>query len=190
MRWHLARRSGAVIAALVGILADGAAAQRAIMPTSALSIARVELVDSLGQKVDLQRLVAGARPTIVSFTYLGCRSICPTSDLVMDQIARLLEEKHGQGAVQLLTLTIDPFNDTPELLAKRASELGSSARRHWLSGRPDQVFGALDGLGMEFGRIDEHGTFFVVVRDQGRFMQRVNGLPDPSLLLALARGET
>ncbi|MGE3917893.1 MAG: SCO family protein, partial [Hyphomicrobiaceae bacterium] len=97
-------------------------------------------------------------------------------------------ESPGQGDVQLLTLTIDPFNDTPELLARRAVEIGSSIRRRWLSGEPEQVFGALDGLGMQFGRLDEHGAFFVVVRDQGRTLQRVNGVPDPSLLLAFARG--
>ncbi|MGE0698420.1 MAG: SCO family protein [Hyphomicrobiaceae bacterium] len=174
---------------LVAVMsAAGATAQRAPAPASAMTVAGVELVDTLGQKVDLRGVVTGATPSVISFTYLGCRSICPTSDLVMDQVARLLEESPGQGDVQLLTLTIDPFNDTPELLARRAVEIGSSIRRRWLSGEPEQVFGALDGLGMQFGRLDEHGAFFVVVRDQGRTLQRVNGVPDPSLLLAFARG--
>ncbi|MGE3916461.1 MAG: hypothetical protein AB7F78_12270, partial [Hyphomicrobiaceae bacterium] len=78
---------------LVAVMsAAGATAQRAPAPASAMTVAGVELVDTLGQKVDLRGVVTGATPSVISFTYLGCRSICPTSDLVMDQVARLLEE--------------------------------------------------------------------------------------------------
>lgn len=151
----------------------------------AWSLPQGKLVDSLGRQVDLRVLLAQSRPTIVSFTYLGCRTICPTSDLVMDQVDSLMDL--GADDVQLVTLTIDPANDTPPLLRKRALELGSTDRRVWLTGELPQVYRALDDLGIQFGKVEEHDALFVIFRSGGRVVQRVNGIPDPALLLKAAR---
>lgn len=144
------------------------------------------LLLSDGKSTSLKDIARRHRVTIVSITFTGCRSICPTSDLLMNAVDDTAAS-NGITDVGLATLSIDPFNDTPGALARRAAEIGSSRRRAWLTGAPAAVFTVLDGLGVKFGRIDDHTSVFFITNREGSTTIRVDGLPDPEWLLATAR---
>lgn len=150
-----------------------------------VTFAPTELEDSEGNRQSLANLVGRDQPVVISFTYAGCTAICPISDQIMDVLAQ--ETEGDTPRAVLITLTIDPFNDTPAALKKRAADQRYSDARLWLSGDPRNVFAALDSLGFQFGDVDQHPQTFIVVGPQARWMRRVNGQASPSQLLALLR---
>jgi cytochrome oxidase Cu insertion factor (SCO1/SenC/PrrC family) len=124
------------------------------------------LVDEHGRRRRFRGDIVGARVTVLSFSYTGCGAICPVSDLVMGELEDTLR-RNGRGDVALATLTLDPFTDTPEQLRAHAKRLRAGPLRHFYTGAPADMFAVLDGLGMRYGRLDEHATFFLVFARDG-----------------------
>ena len=110
--------------------------------------------------------IVGPQPTIVSFTYSACGAVCPVSDLVMGAVEEALA-RSGRRDVALATLTLDPLTDTPERLRAHAVKVGAGPLRRFYTGAPADMYAVLDGLGMQFGRLEDHGTFFLVFDADG-----------------------
>jgi protein SCO1 len=55
---------------------------------------------------------------LVEFLYLNCPDICPTTTIKMNQLKKDLVKKGVFGKnIQFITITIDPYRDTPEQLS-------------------------------------------------------------------------
>lgn len=62
---------------------------------------------------------------LVELIYTRCPDICPTTTIKMVQLQkRLLEANLMGNGVEFLTVTIDPENDTPDVLKYYAKQLG------------------------------------------------------------------
>lgn len=173
--------------AAVNLLSMPSIAQRLAAAPSLTKIRFMpnELVTSKGEVVRLPVLVSGRQPTIISFTYSGCRSVCPLSDIIMGQVEKLSASRGGV-APRLITITLDPANDTPQRLATRAGKIGAGPGRMWLTGGYVAVRSVLDGLKMEYGSLEAHPGFFLVVAPGGKDAVRIDGQPAPQKLLAVA----
>lgn len=120
-------------------------------------------------------------PVLLSFTYTGCQTICPPSDITMEAVADRLDQS-GMGNVKLVTLTLDPLTDTPEtLLTKRALDM--NPRRMFLTGEQQDVWAVLDGLGITFGDLDQHDIAFFAIGAGGQRLQAERGLASDDVLL-------
>lgn len=78
----------------------------------------VRLVRDDGRPVTLPEELDDGRPVVLNFIFTACGSICP----VMSQTFSLLQEKLGpaRGKVHLVSISIDPEQDTPARLAEYA----------------------------------------------------------------------
>jgi protein SCO1/2 len=125
------------------------------------------LVTASGEPVSFSPELFDAPATVVSFTFSGCSSICPVSDLVMNDLA--VASRAADVPLSLLTVTLDPLNDTPEVLAAHRDKYGftEQANWRWLTGDAADVFGVLERLGMRRGALDDHPSFFLVVGRDG-----------------------
>jgi protein SCO1/2 len=174
--------------AFMAALCAGAAPSVAAAPASAqperisIKLRSDQLTASDGRPVSLPALVRSSRRTILSFTYSGCSTVCPVSDVIMAQVEKLTR-KRPAADVRLVTITIDPANDTPHKLARHAARLGSDPRRIWLTGDFVSVRSVLDGLGMQFGSLDEHGSFFLLIAPRSNKVLRMRGQPSPQRLV-------
>ena len=74
----------------------------------------VTLVNQNGARVKLKNLVASDKPVVVDFIYGTCTTICP----VLSAGYSNLQRKLGQNStnVQLISISIDPENDTPKVM--------------------------------------------------------------------------
>ncbi len=129
------------------------------------------LVDQSGAQFGSERLEAG--PWVASFFFTSCPTLCPrlTERLVGLQ-ARLVE---ARLPVRIVTFTVDPATDTPEVLAEHAREVRADPERWtFLTGPPAAVERAVvNGFKQPMGANDEddamaiaHGVRFVLV-DRG-----------------------
>ncbi|HMQ58037.1 MAG TPA: SCO family protein [Rhizobiaceae bacterium] len=120
------------------------------------------LLTASGEAVKFSSELFDAPATVISFTFTGCRSICPVSDLVMSHVADMADETGAD--VALLTFTIDPLTDSPAVLAAHRERYGFKDDKNWrwITGEPGDVWNVLDRLGMETGALDDHESFFIV----------------------------
>lgn len=110
-------------------------------PEPITSVGAWQLTDEAGQpisSVDLKGKV-----WIASFFFARCPSICPK---LMGEQAKLLPhledlgDDEGESPVLLVSITVDPENDTPEVLAAYAKKLQAPAGRwKFLTGDRERI---------------------------------------------------
>ena len=124
------------------------------------------------------------RTTVVSFIYTRCRDaqMCP---LVSAKFARMQRELHGTP-VRLVTVTLDPAYDTPDVLRRYGAAYGADpAIWTFVTGPPaaiDDVAGRL-GIVVERPRpgLVVHSEAAIVIDAGGRVARFIDGaawLPD------------
>ena len=74
----------------------------------------VTLINQNGARVKLKNLITTDKPVVVDFIYGTCTTICP----VLSAGYANLQQKLGEGStkVQLISISIDPENDTPKVM--------------------------------------------------------------------------
>lgn len=116
-----------------------------------------QLLDQASNPTSAIEALSGDTVTVVSFTFTGCTSICPVSDLIMSAVDR------APGDFRIATLTIDPIGDTPETLSRHARELSASGRWRFYTGDPRSVLDVTASLGMDTRSLVDHPAFFLVI---------------------------
>lgn len=83
------------------------------------------------------------RVVLINFSYTQCRGSCPGTNAVLARLRQELQPEFG-SSLRILSITLDPTVDTPEVLAKFAKNLSPRAE----SDEPEWLFltGAADDL--------------------------------------------
>jgi protein SCO1 len=79
---------------------------------------------------------------LVEFIYTNCPDICPTTTQKMVQLKNDLEKSNVFGKeIEFVTITIDPYRDTPGVLQKymNAFEIPNSGNWIFLTGDPENI---------------------------------------------------
>jgi protein SCO1/2 len=97
----------------------------------------VTLVNQNGAKVKLRTLLNSKRVVMVDFIYTTCTTICP----VLSAGFSNFQKKVGPGSknVQLLSISIDPDNDTPKRLREYLKRYDAKAGWDFLTGAKDDI---------------------------------------------------
>lgn len=114
----------------------------------ARTIPNPTLIAQDGSPVRLRELLAG-RVAVVSFAYTRCQGVCPATFAALRRLQAALGDRLGREVV-LVTLSLDPANDTPEAWRDRAAALGARPGWWFLGGRP----GDLEALRRHLGFTD------------------------------------
>jgi protein SCO1 len=94
-----------------------------------------ELTESRGQKVGLSDL--RGRAVVASFIFTRCGGPCP---MITARMAELQKRFAGREGLRLLSVSVDPAYDTPEVLRTYAERHGAEPERWWfLTGTPEAV---------------------------------------------------
>jgi protein SCO1/2 len=74
----------------------------------------VTLINQEGRKVPLKKLLLSDKPVLVDFVYTTCTTICPILSANFTNFQHELATK--AGTFQLVSISIDPENDTPNAM--------------------------------------------------------------------------
>src|SRR5215831_18471532 len=99
--------------------AAGPAAAAAPSSTAArvhYSVPAVQLVRDDGKVVSLPEEIDDGRPVVLNFIFTTCSSICPLTSQVFAQFQQRLGADSGR--VHLMSISVDPEEDTPARLRK------------------------------------------------------------------------
>jgi protein SCO1/2 len=137
------------------------------------------LITQDGGKLSLSDLKG--KVLLVSFVFTTCNGTCPATTHRMSQIQEELKTRGllKNGQVRLLSITLDPARDTPEVL-HGYMRLYDADPKNWtfLTGPPDQVSAVIKAWGMwakpaANGQLDHPSRIFLV-DGQGRIREIYN----------------
>jgi protein SCO1/2 len=142
-------------------------------PRTAVVVPAFRLVDQRGRAFDAAMLKG--RPTVLSFVFAHCQTVCPILAHNLVAAARRMEP----GAAQMALVTLDPWRDTPAALPALAERFALPADAHLLSGDPADVCRLLDTLqvarerDLRTGDVS-HAPLVLIVDAEGRVAYRFN----------------
>ena len=142
-RWTRTQRTGQArflvlavsIALLVG--APTGAAPRYTTTTITVEIPDVTLIDQDAQVVTLRELVEGNEIVMVDFIFGTCTTICPILSAGFSNLQRRMGS--GPGGPTLLSISIDPEHDSPEVMTKYLSRYRAQPGWSFLTGDRDDI---------------------------------------------------
>ncbi len=174
-RLLLAALLAAGFAPLTALSAD---ARHAAAPTDVQPLMpRYLLMDVQGRAVT-QEDFAG-RLQLVSFGFISCPDVCPTTLLEVKQLLEILGDKAGR--VQAIFITVDPERDTREVL--RDYTAAFDRRILGLTGSPELLRRAAESFRVQYEKVREpgaapdnytmnHTAGMVLLDGRGRFLAR------------------
>jgi protein SCO1/2 len=122
---------------------------------------------------------------VVNFIFTRCPSPCPIMSDRMMELQKAIQRKGGD--VKLVTVTVDPAHDTPEVLASYAAKFDADpAIWSFLTGDPEKIEefvikGMLQPLATDPTGVPSHSQRFLVV-DAAGGLRSFHDLDDPELM--------
>jgi protein SCO1/2 len=168
--------------------AEGEGAQDALDGQSLFHLDEdLSLVDQAGEPFPLRSLEA--RPTLITFFYGGCTTMCP---LIISDVRRIVDAMPAteRAGVNVVLVTIDPARDTPERLRELAAERSIPAEWRLVGGDAASIRTLASTLGMSYRPLPDgsfaHGALFTALDGEGRVVRQIDGLGRPIEELSLA----
>jgi protein SCO1/2 len=163
--------------------AEGQPARAAAVTSSSAqyAIPNVMLVRQDGRSVSLQREMDDGRPVVLNFIFTTCGSICP----LMSQVFGEFQRKLGpEGAhVHLMSISIDPEQDTPERLREYAQRFGAGPGWQHYTGTLAASQAAQQAFNVYRGDKMSHTPVTLLRAGPGQPWLRLDGFVTPDQLL-------
>ena len=109
--------------------AKSSATQRS---TAQYEIPALQMVAQDGSTVSVDDWFATDRPVIVNFIFTTCTAICPMMTSIFQQVQMRLGDDAGK--ILMVSVSIDPEEDTPEVLGEYAERFRAGPQWTFLTG--------------------------------------------------------
>jgi protein SCO1/2 len=117
---------GGVTRGFAAVTADGV--RRIDLERAPRALPALPIIDQAGKTLSLSDYGrASGYTTFVTLVYTSCDTICRTSASGLAFLQQEIRSRGLDNRVRLLTLSFDPFNDTPAVMAKYARSLGADS---------------------------------------------------------------
>lgn len=120
-----------------------------------------ELVDQDGRPRRFYTDLLRGRKVLVHFVFTSCKGACPTMTANLARVQALLGKRAGKE-VAILTITVDPVNDTPKVLKQYAARFNAGPGWRFLTGTPQNVETVLGRLGGLTKKPEEHTSTLLI----------------------------
>lgn len=145
-------------------------------------VPKFELTDENNQKISDKDYLG--KVYVVEFFFSTCPSICPIMNKNMIEIEKEFTANKNFG---IASITINPENDTPQVLKEHKEALGiTSANWHFLTGDKEYIMSlANKGFNLYAKQNDkitggfEHSGFFALVDKTGKITSRIDAQGNP-----------
>lgn len=104
----------------------------------------VVLLNQDGGEVRLKSFLDADKPVIIDFIYGTCTTICPVLSVGFSYFQKKLGDDLDQ--VRMVSITIDPDNDTPELLKEYLQRYGAQPGWDAFTGKREDIIQVLEAF--------------------------------------------
>lgn len=131
-----------------------------------------------GKKVRFYDDLIHDKVAVINFMFTSCPSICPPMTTNLVKVYKLLKDVLGERAI-MISVTVDPETDTPEVLAAYAKRYGIGPGWTFLTGERAQ----LDALAAKLGNTSkdkmQHSGMLLIGSDAARTWVKVFAMSPP-----------
>ena len=149
------------------------------------SIPRVALVREDGKNVILSNEIDDGGPVVLSFVYTTCTTICPLTSMTLAELQARLGA--GRDRVHLVSISIDPEQDTPARLRDYAKKFGAGPQWHHYTGTVGASIASQRAFGVYRGDKMSHTPVMLVRAASNARWVRFEGFATADQLLAELR---
>jgi protein SCO1 len=159
---------------------------RSVDKTSKPALPDVAVQTQDGRTVRFYSDLVQGRVVAINFIFTSCTTVCP---LMGARFARLQQLLGDASPVSLISVSIDPANDTPARLAAWRKRLGGRPGWTLVTGAKPDLDALTQALGASSAQPASHAPLILMIDDrQGRW-RRLDGLTDsPTLARILGEG--
>jgi protein SCO1/2 len=145
------------------------------------TVPAVTLIRDDGKVVSLPQEMNDGRPVLLNFIFTSCGSTCP----LMSQVFAQFQRKLGPDArqVHLMSISIDPEEDTPRRLAEYARKFGAGPEWQHYTGTLDASLATQRAFDIYRGDKMSHVPVTLMRAAPDRPWRRIDGLATPDELL-------
>jgi protein SCO1 len=158
----------------------------AIAGDTRVTLPNVVLRDANGNAFKLRPETFRGKVVVVDFIFTRCTTICPALSTVMASVQRGLGERIGVE-VLLISVSVDPANDTPQVMRAYAKRVGAGKHWLWLTGNTGDIARVLDAFGLSAGKPNDHPPLILVGDPARNRWQRWVGIPTPATIVDAAK---
>jgi len=136
------------------------------------------LTNQDGKQLRLYTDILKGNVVIINSFYSTCSGVCRVTIPVFKQLQESLGERVGKD-VRLVSITVDPQNDTPEVLRQYAAGVGAKPGWDFLTGDKQTVDQVLYKLGLYAEAKEDHSNVFIVGNEPTGLWKKVLGIAPP-----------
>ena len=166
-------------------VAAAEAMKRATVSTVEVQVPKVSLVRDDGRPVSLPDELDDGRPVVLDFVYTSCTTICP---VLSGNFTRLQEKLGAEGGrFHLVSISIDPEQDTPARLADYARRFHAGPQWQHYTGTAQASVAVQKAFGAYRGDKMDHAPVTFLRAAPGQRWVRVDGFASPDELARALR---
>jgi protein SCO1 len=144
----------------------------------------VKLVNQDGKEVRLYTDLMQGKTVVINAMFATCTGACPVMSGTMAKIQDHLGDRVGKD-VRLISITVDPVNDTPAKLKEYANRFHAKPGWQLLTGSKENVEAALRKLGQWTEDPSNHQTLFLIGNDRTGLWKKAFALAKPEEVLPI-----
>jgi protein SCO1/2 len=142
---------------------------------------RLSLVREDGKRVEFPKDMDDGRPVVLNFIYTTCTAICPMLSQTFAEFQRKLGAEAAK--VRMVSVSIDPEQDTPMRLAEYAKRYGAGPQWTHYTGALEDSIKLQKAFGAYFGDKMNHKPVVFLRAAPGRPWVRLEGFTTPDDLV-------
>jgi protein SCO1 len=143
----------------------------------------VKMVDANGKSIPLRDLMDDHSAIMMNFIFTTCTTICP----VMTSIFQQVQDKLGtnRNDVRMVSISINPENDTPANLQKYAAKYKAGAQWTFVTGTLDNSLLVQNAFGVLAGeKMNHRPVTFLKAKGSDTQWLRLEGLAEADQIVA------
>jgi protein SCO1 len=144
----------------------------------------VELVNQDGEKVRFYSDVLKGKTVVVNAFFTTCTSVCPPMNRSMEKIQEAFGDRVGKD-VFLVSITVDPANDTPARLKEYAARFHAGKGWMFLTGKKENLDWALYKVGQYVEDKESHKTVIIIGNEATGLWKKALGMANVGELIEI-----
>ncbi len=149
--------------------------------TAEYRIPAVNLVRANGTRVSLPQELDDGRPVVLNFIFTTCETTCPLSSQTFSAFQSKLGSERAH--VHMMSISIDPEQDTPERLRAYAKKFHAGPQWQHYTGTLEASLAAQQAFGAYRGDKMSHTPLTLLRAAPGKPWTRIEGFVTPGQLL-------
>ncbi len=176
---------GAALAGVPTPPRETASAEQVRIASVSYEVPALHMVRQTGESIWLPQELNDGRPVVLNFIFTSCGAICPLMTQTMASFQHLLGPDSAR--VHMVSISIDPEEDTPARLRDYAREYHAGAGWTFYTGTPEASVAAQKAFNMYRGDKMSHTAVTFMRAAPGDSWERLDGFATPDQLLGAYR---